>query len=490
MGFPYGKQPEVNASVVLPAIANAVAPTLVEGEAVVLSVDLNGTLRTSAGGGGGGGDASAAKQDTQITSLQLLDDVVATAGSAIPTKGNAAVGTDGTNARILKTDTNGELQVDVLSMPTVTVSGSIAAGTAGTASADVVSIQGIASMTPVQVDSELGAAITAGAGMANPTTAPVVAFLASFDGSTWQRVERASDTDAVGTSGNNIRVAAMSYLYNGTTYDRMRGDTTNGLDVDVTRIIPGTSATHLGKAEDAAHASGDTGVMALGVRSASPSDRSAGATDGDYEPLAVNAAGDTTYDRMRGDTTNGLDVDVTRIIPGTSATHLGKAEDADHASGDTGVMALGVRSASPSDRSAGATDGDYEPFAVNAAGAVWTTPTPTTVGGLSLFRSLDLDETEEDVKTSAGQVYGWHYSNRSAGERFLKFYNATAATVTVGTTTPVITIPVAAGVASNVEFSHGIAFSTAICAAVTTGIADNDVGAPGTNDFVLHVFYK
>jgi hypothetical protein len=243
--------------------------------------------------------------------------------------------------------------------------------------------------------------------------AGVVAFLASFDGSTWQRVERVSDTDAIGTSGNNIRVAAMSYLYNGTTYDRMRGDTTNGLDVDVTRIIPGTSATHLGKAEDAAHASGDTGVMALGVRSASPSDRSAGATDGDYEP-----------------------------------------------------------------------------FAVNAAGAVWTTPTPTTVGGLSLFRSLDLDETEEDVKTSAGQVYGWHYSNRSAGERFLKFYNATAATVTVGTTTPVITIPVAAGVASNVEFSHGIAFSTAICAAVTTGIADNDVGAPGTNDFVLHVFYK
>ena len=38
MGFPYGKQPEVNASVVLPAIANAVAPTLVEGEAAALAV--------------------------------------------------------------------------------------------------------------------------------------------------------------------------------------------------------------------------------------------------------------------------------------------------------------------------------------------------------------------------------------------------------------------------------------------------------------------
>lgn len=56
-----------------------------------------------------------------LTALQLIDDGVATVASAITTKGMAAVGTDGTNARILKTDTSGELQVDVLTMPTVTV---------------------------------------------------------------------------------------------------------------------------------------------------------------------------------------------------------------------------------------------------------------------------------------------------------------------------------------------------------------------------------
>jgi hypothetical protein len=37
-------------------------------------------------------------------------------------------------------------------------------------------------------------------------------------------------------------------------------------DVDVASVVPGTAATSLGKAEDAAHTSGDVGVMALTVR--------------------------------------------------------------------------------------------------------------------------------------------------------------------------------------------------------------------------------
>jgi hypothetical protein len=50
------------------------------------------------------------------TAVELIDDAVATTGVAITAKGLAAAGTDGTNARILKTDTSGELQVDVLSI--------------------------------------------------------------------------------------------------------------------------------------------------------------------------------------------------------------------------------------------------------------------------------------------------------------------------------------------------------------------------------------
>lgn len=119
-----------------------------------------------------------------------------------------------------------------------------------------------------------------------------------------------------------------------------------------------------------------------------------------------------------------------------------------------------------------------------------TTPTPATSGGLSIYRSIDLDESEEEVKATAGQLFGWYLYNAAASMRYLKFYNATAANTTVGTTAPVLTIPVAAGAAANVEFSNGIAFGTAISAAVTTGLADNDTGAPAANDFIINILYK
>lgn len=119
-----------------------------------------------------------------------------------------------------------------------------------------------------------------------------------------------------------------------------------------------------------------------------------------------------------------------------------------------------------------------------------TTPTPATSGGLSIYRTIDLDESEEEVKASAGQLFGWYLYNAAASARYLKFYNATAANVTVGSTTPVLTIPVAAGAAANVEFSNGIAFGTAISVAVTTGLADADTGAPAANDFIINILYK
>lgn len=110
--------------------------------------------------------------------------------------------------------------------------------------------------------------------------------------------------------------------------------------------------------------------------------------------------------------------------------------------------------------------------------------------GMSIFRSIDLDESEEDVKTSAGTLYGWYIQNKNAATLYLKFYNATAANTTVGTTTPILTIPVPTGAAANVEYTNGITFDTALCAAVTTGVADNDTGAPGANDFIANIFYK
>lgn len=115
-------------------------------------------------------------------------------------------------------------------------------------------------------------------------------------------------------------------------------------------------------------------------------------------------------------------------------------------------------------------------------------------GGMTIFRSIDIDETEEDIKTSAGQVFSISAFNRTAAPLYLKFYNATAANVTVGSTTPVLTFVVPGNADSDGagfiwNNAIGFAFGTAISVACTTGVADNDTGAPGANDCIINVGY-
>lgn len=119
---------------------------------------------------------------------------------------------------------------------------------------------------------------------------------------------------------------------------------------------------------------------------------------------------------------------------------------------------------------------------------------PRTSGGMTIFRSIDIDETEEEVKATAGQLFSIIAMNKTAAPLYLKFYNATAANVSVGTTTPVLTIPVPANADSDVagfvwNNEIGFAFGTAITVACTTGVADNDTGAPGANDCVINLGY-
>jgi hypothetical protein len=122
-------------------------------------------------------------------------------------------------------------------------------------------------------------------------------------------------------------------------------------------------------------------------------------------------------------------------------------------------------------------------------------PQPHTAGGVTIFRSLDIDETEEEVKSSAGQIYGYIITNFATSVRHVKFYNATAANTTVGTTTPIFTVSVPGNadddtLVVNGPNAIGIPFDTALSVAATTGLADNDTGAPSANDVSITVWYK
>jgi hypothetical protein len=136
------------------------------------------------------------------------------------------------------------------------------------------------------------------------------------------------------------------------------------------------------------------------------------------------------------------------------------------------------------------------PVAVDADGFVKVTLQAVAAGGCSIHKTLDLDESEEEVKASAGQVYGMIFHNLAATKRYVKFYDQTAANVTVGTTTPVMTIPLqTTGTTDGAGWSPvipvmGIPFSNGICVAATTGLADADTGAPGANEVIGTIWYK
>ena len=210
-------------------------------------------------------------------------------------------------------------------------------------------------------------------------------------------------------------------------------------------------------------------------------------TTNEIAPLQVSSGGQLKVQVFNGP--SNLSV----TVSGNSAGDLMKTEDGPHNSGDNGVMALAVRAASPTDRSAGPTDGDYEPLGVNERGALWVTPVPSANGGWDTKSCTSgdgltaLTNSAQAIKASAGVLGGWYIYNPNATAVFIVFYEIASGSVTVGTSTPKMVICIPATQAANVEFTNGITFATAIsAAAVTTGGGN---GAP-TTALEANFFYK
>ncbi len=97
-----------------------------------------------------------------------------------------------------------------------------------------------------------------------------------------------------------------------------------------------------------------------------------------------------------------------------AATSIAKAEDAAHVTGDVGVPAFAVRESTPTDLSAGNTNGDYEPLQVDANGALWSSQA-TLLAGEDLTNNVLKTEqrfsysavavADTQVKSSAGFLH-------------------------------------------------------------------------------------
>jgi uncharacterized protein CbrC (UPF0167 family) len=176
----------------------------------------------------------------------------------------------------------------------------------------------------------------------------------------------------------------------------------NPLAVNVTNAnlgLPGTTAAALGKAEDAAHTTGDVGVMMLAVRNDAVA--ALAGTTGDYIPLSTDAVGAMHVNVRTGVIATVSTVttvsSVSAVIAGTGATNLGKAEDAAHSTGATGVMALAVRNDTPA--ALADTTLDYIPITTDSLGRVWANVNLITPGtaATNLGKAEDAAHTSGDV---------------------------------------------------------------------------------------------
>lgn len=236
------------------------------------------------------------------------------------------------------------------------------------------------------------------------------------DGSSqWYGTEKIHDGDDV-SQGAKVDAAVTDPTSAGSVIALLKGLLTN------LRV----AAAGLMKAEDAAHASGDAGVMALAVRQDTAT---ALAASGDYIPLIVGPEGKLWV---------------------TGAY----AEDTVHTSGDVGLQMLAVRRDTPTSEAA---PGDYHPLQVDETGHLRVASTPPTI----LNATTTVYAASLVIKASAGTLYGIQGHNSLTSAQFIQIHNA--ATLPVDTAVPVITFLVPASSPFSLDFgSLGRLFSTGI----------------------------
>ena len=193
-------------------------------------------------------------------------------------------------------------------------------------------------------------------------------------------------------------------------------------------------------------------------------------------------------------TGGGVEASALRVTLASDSTGVLSVDDGGGALtvDNAGTFAVQVDAALPAGTNAiGKVDVTSIAAGTNVIGDVGISGVRTS-GGTTLYRNVDVDETEDAVKASAGQLYWIHAMNLTASVLYLHFYNATVASVTVGTTTPDLTFALPTpgdtnGAGFTLAIANGIAFGTAITIACTTTITGS--AGPAANGCVVNLGY-
>ena len=120
--------------------------------------------------------------------------------------------------------------------------------------------------------------------------------------------------------------------------------------------------------------------------------------------------------------------------------------------------------------------------------AIEALATALAVGqGGSTYRTLDGQPTGVNMKATAGTVIGWYFFNNASSIRYVKLYDL--ATAPTQANTPICTFPLPVSGQHVNAFGTAMGFANGLGIRVTTGLADNDTGAPTAFDVQVNLFY-
>lgn len=222
----------------------------------------------------------------------------------------------------------------------------------------------------------------------------------------------------------------------------------------------------------------------------------------------------STWDRQRGDATNGMlvnlgsnnDVTVTGSVTANAGTNLNTSSllttsAHDEAFGTAGSATAQVRSIQgiASMTPVQVSQATHDNLNLNAnlqagdSDVSTSNPVPTEGVAYTPYTSIDLDETEVQVIGTACTVNAFYFWNATAAPLWVQIFDALAASIAPGSDAPDLNFPIPANadsdVAGVVTMVGPYTFSTALSIAVTTG-SGTDSGAPGDNEAGVFLGYR
>jgi hypothetical protein len=303
------------------------------------------------------------------------------------------------------------------------------------------------------------------------------------------------------TNPTTVPWAGMLMCFNGTTWDRIRGDTTSGMWANVKASALPTGAATAAK-QPALGTAGSASADVLTVQGIAS--MTALKVDGSAvtQPVSgtVTATGPLTDTQLRA---SAVPVSLASA-PSTAVTNAGTfaVQIAANSSVNNAQVSGTAVSVNSGAKDAGtqrvilASDQTVVPISDNSGSLtvdapvgtpVFSTPTPSTTGGWSKATALAQTTTKKAVKASAGTLGGYYAYNPNASVAYIQVFDVASGSVTLGSTAPDLVFGIPAGSAANLEFTNGVNMATAITLACTTTATGSTAPSTGLD---LTIVYK